>query len=671
MRILVLVCILFSISGLKLNAQVEKFGKLTLSNYDFDKIEQIDPTAGAYVLFEKGKVSFNGEYEMYLDVHERVWIKNETGFDNADVTIKVFKGYGQNIYDLNVAYYLPRRNGNYEKKKLSKKQIFKQKGLNSKDGLINTNFTFTIPELEPGVIFEYTYRITRSISLANMPYWEFQKSIPVVYSEFETVIPEQLQFDVEYRGALPITNSEESSYVERRNVLVAKMFSNGVGGALEDKVVTIYTKKYTEMNIPAYVQEPFSLSTINCISSIQLHLKQWPLYNDPPIDLSSYGGFYNFFKLATDWKTYKSTDEIKELAKNITFSTQSVEEKVDSVMSFVLKNYSNNNSLSEIPTQKLEEFLKNKKGNSAELTLLAILLLKEHKVSANPLMINTNNQPIMKPQYVSPLYFNDMVIAFEMNNSFYFIDILGKSRKLGIYGSSSLNSEALYFSDNRTGFLDVRNFGKNSVSALINAKLDKEGTLSGSINLSLLGYMGLPFYTNDNDNDLKEVVSKLWFNNTPISIDSVDVTQSDHLNPSVKVKFNFEWKEYVQFAGSNIILNPFLFKVLPNSPFTAEKRYSDIYLPNVVSDRIIYKIEIPEGYKLSDNEAGIVPLKASYGEGKIEYKNSFLLANNILNGNVSFSIKDRIIKVEEYDRFKQFYEALNIAEEKTLYLIKE
>jgi hypothetical protein len=96
---------------------------------------------------------------------------------NIKEDISLLKGY---------SYHLD--NGKIQKVKLSKQSIFEEKTSDEW-----TTIKFTMPDVKEGSVIEYQYRIV-SDRLSWLRTWEFQKSIPVKWSEYLVEIPEYFNY---------------------------------------------------------------------------------------------------------------------------------------------------------------------------------------------------------------------------------------------------------------------------------------------------------------------------------------------------------------------------------------------------------------------------------------------------------------------------------------------
>jgi hypothetical protein len=155
---------------------------LEMTACDFEK------DANAEILFDKGSVYFDQEYNMVFDRHVRIKIFNENGKNEGDVKIEYYGGNRAQIISNIQAQTINLNNGVVQIEKVDRKLIYSK--------AIDKNWvavSFAFPDVKPGSILEYRYSITTPY-LDNFPDWYFQNSLPTRYSELNSSVPSVLYY---------------------------------------------------------------------------------------------------------------------------------------------------------------------------------------------------------------------------------------------------------------------------------------------------------------------------------------------------------------------------------------------------------------------------------------------------------------------------------------------
>lgn len=187
----------------------KKFGNPTKEEFAMT-VYAPDSSASAVILCKKGYARFRYDdlygFKLDYEFETRIKVLKEDGISIADVVLTYYnKGDRENdeeIKDISATTY-NMENGKVEKIKMNKSLIFKER-----IGEYTMNVKFSIPAVKVGSIIEYKYKID-SKQLYNLRSWSAQCEYPVVYSEFDVVIPEYFNFNLETRGYETINVKKE------------------------------------------------------------------------------------------------------------------------------------------------------------------------------------------------------------------------------------------------------------------------------------------------------------------------------------------------------------------------------------------------------------------------------------------------------------------------------
>ncbi|GAB5408186.1 MAG: hypothetical protein BalsKO_05510 [Balneolaceae bacterium] len=204
----------FLISGTSL-AQPKEFGSISV--HDFSAYNpEYDSTASAVVLFEKGEVEFDSDYNCILKIHKRIKILNDKGFEYGDIEIPIYRGAAQDVRGIKAVTYSLLPNGKIEENKLGRREIFETR--------ISDDYEvkkFTMPGLSSGVIIEYSY--TKKMGNPfSLPDWKFHDYIPVQWSEIEMILPLSLNYQMIFKGKEELFINEAKKLATPVNNVIAQ-----------------------------------------------------------------------------------------------------------------------------------------------------------------------------------------------------------------------------------------------------------------------------------------------------------------------------------------------------------------------------------------------------------------------------------------------------------------
>jgi hypothetical protein len=191
-----------------------KFGKVSMEELEMKVYEQ-DTSAIAVILYDSGASYFDTEaknndtdFVCKFERHVRIKILKPEGFDFATFKIPLY--YSENgeekIGSIKGRTY--NLDGKIIIDKLEKKSIFKEE---TSPNWKRTKFT--MPNIKIGSVIELKYQIS-SPFYHNFRAWQFQYSIPVIYSKYNTRIPSYFNYQKTTSGYYPITKTDEGGKSE-------------------------------------------------------------------------------------------------------------------------------------------------------------------------------------------------------------------------------------------------------------------------------------------------------------------------------------------------------------------------------------------------------------------------------------------------------------------------
>ncbi len=366
--------ILISISSIgTATAQNEQFqfGKIDTEDL-VRKNSSIDKNAEAEVLFEFYDVNltlYGGMLEINIKAHTRIKIYNEKGFDEANIKIPyIAKEGSEGIFKLEGQTYNQDASGNMNVTKLDKKSVYDKKIDNR---LRNQIFTF--PEVKAGSIIEYKYTVKRR--LLYFDDWTFQRSIPVRYSNCTIEYPSEFSFSHIPRTTLPMEIDQKQS-----------------GHTVK--------KSFTMRNLPALKEEPHISCEEDYLQQVQFRMNG---YYSPELTLNLTRTWHAIIK-----ELMEDQDFGLQLNKNLQRTSDLDEQlkpiKTDGEKMYVIHHYVRNNMAwdgynSIWALEGVKQAWADKKGNSGEINLILVNLLKDAGLKAYPLLVSTRKNGKVNTMY--------------------------------------------------------------------------------------------------------------------------------------------------------------------------------------------------------------------------------------------------------------------------------
>ncbi|MDM1532427.1 DUF3857 domain-containing protein [Myroides marinus] len=601
------------------------------------------PKAKAVVLNEETIIEF--EYSMDYGfrvneiVHRKVKLYDVAAKEQLKFVVAyASKGYSREDVVIEVSNIYRLINGQIVKEKSKKESLIDTDKGNWREKGVSYN------DAKAGDIIEYSY--TKSTNyIDELPEWYIQSDIPKEKTSYRVTVPEYFLYSIIQKGRIKPTDKEANARISFR----------GMNGGFGRTEVNAIQKEFTAQLVPAYEVEPYMSNPSNYISTVRFDLQQVQMpYSSPEkimqtekeyfVDLLKSRGFGKELKQDKFLKKELNIEEYKGLTQ---------EQRVNKVLSIVQNRVKWNNEYSIYINNGIKPTYYKGDGNSADINLLLVAMLRNVEVKANPVLLSTrsNGEKIVWQRN----YYNHVIAAVELDNQIYLLDATNPYTALNILPPEDLNGEGSILYDN--GIVSNVNLMPRFVSAL-NKKITMIPNASGTINGQIIenhnNYEALNFR---NMYDGSEWRLGKWFEsqNYGVTVNESKVYDSKDNTKDVRVVYAYTRANGAIVFNNKIFVKPFQFYPLLENPFTQEERLTPIYIGYPELDNYQVAINIPDGYKVSELPQGFT--KKSIQSG-IELQTKFELKDNQVLCTLIFIKGKGVIDPKEYQEVKEIFNDL-------------
>ena len=637
----------------KAQADKYEFGKISKNDIEYNECP-FDKTASAVVLFDKGESNFVRTDNSFQVVYERVTrikILSNAGIEWAKVEIPFYQSNNiyEKVFNLEATAY-NFENGQLTQTKLEKESVHEEKM--SENWMLKK---FAIPNVKVGTVIEYTYKI-ESEYVFNLRDWEFQWKIPVLFSQYKVSLVPFYQYTFLLQGA---------NKFDEQTSAVATGLEQQFGATKYKDMIHTYIMK----NLPAFKDEEFITSAKDYMVKLDFQLSKviypdgfqrdiistWPLLMK---DLSEDDNFGRYLD-----KCYKQTSKVFDL-KGFTGLTQ--QQKFDSVLNYVKKNYSWNGKERKYSSKSVKDLMTDKFGNSADINLFAVGLLNGVGVKASPVLISTRSNGKIKYDYPFLDFFNYVGIKADIDS----ISVLSDATDILIANDrlpvNCINDRGLIVNDNKGA-----NKGKVEWVSLYSRTMSKSRSsifvhLNDSLStvsiISTFGeYDGL-YMRKRYGVDMKTISKYFSDNDYNVADSTVVIKNMDNFSNPYSLRFTSEFRP--EKIGDKIYLAPFFKEVPQVNPLKQQTRTYPIDMTYAKQRVFNSNIPIPRGYKVEFLPA---PKKIKNQQFEMDY-NATVVGENV---NVSFYyyFKQPVYEAIDYAKIKAYYnELISKANEKLVFV---
>ncbi len=622
-------------------AQEKKFGKvskeeLKMSNY------APDPEAEAVVLFDVGQSTFeispNVGFQIVHTRHTRIKIFNKSGYEHANISIPFYDAGSDNRERVSniKGYTYALENGEVQKYKLDKSAIFEEE--------INENWRlekFTMPNVAEGVIIEFEYKVTSDF-VENLREWYFQNTIPVMWSEYVTRVPEYFAYKRITQGFVPFTVDENET-----------QHGSMVGGGTNANF-TLYVNRLVAENVPAFRNEKYITTAEDYLSKIDFQLTSM---------ISPNGRVTNY---SEDWKTLskglresesfgvqlRKRGLVKDEAALFQEKFRDLGERAEAVYEYIKRNITWDGKYRIYASEGLRKALNDKKGNSAEVNLLLTSMLSEAGIEAYPVLLSTRSHGRVNPLYPSLSKFNYVITYAKIGEKGVLLDATDHYTSFGSLPYRCLNGDGLVITEESFGWVPLQGNASSTHSYNLMLKMDENGQMKGEMQVIEKGYAAISMRKGIEKNDEETYISERWnMDEGGFKISKYEFKNLGEMEEGISLTLDIETAQTK--AGNLIYLDPILEKSFEENPFKQEERKFPVDFGYPFNYSYFLTIELPKGYKLEElpqNGMFSLPDKAGRFSYIVGQSGNNLQVRNTL------SINKPYFSPNEYAALKKFFE---------------
>ena len=640
-------------------AQKFELGKVSIAELQ-EKIHPKDTTATAAVLYNVGKTHFeftqsNG-FTMVTEVSARIKIYKKEGYSWANKAVSFYIGSAPEesvTFSKTITYNLV--NGAIEKTKLQSEGEFVEK-----TNKYYSTKKITMPNVKVGSVIEYKYEL-RSKYDQQFKDWDFQLEIPVNYSEYTTVIPEYYFYNTHQKGSLrPIIT--KTSFNNSLNLLdKGSAFSNN-DRRITEKIDFVENKTtYLLENIPALKDEVYVNNIENYSTSVKHELSALDFPNSPykPISQSWESVVKTIYESDEFGGELDKSNYFEDDLKAIVAGLTTQEEKINSIFNFVQSRMNWNEYNGYKCDDGVIKAFKDKKGNTAEINLMLVAMLRYAGIKSNPVLLSTRSNGI--PIFPSITAFNYVIAAVETDKGLILLDASNKYTTINVLPTKALNWSGKMIRKDKTSE-DVDLMPKQNSKSVINlfANINIDASIEGKIQEQYFDYNALSYRANYASLSQENYLEKLEKKSSNIEVSDYIIENKLDLAKPVIETYSFKRSNSIEKIGDKLYFSPLLFLAETNNPFTQEKREYPIDYGFPSQERINLNITIPEGYTVESMPEKIaIGISDNLGIFRLNISNTV----NKIQVIVSTEINTPIFPADYYEELKAFYS--NIVKKQT------
>lgn len=583
-----------------------KFGKPDLEDLKMT-VYDLDSTAEAVVLCSYGY--FDAKQFKFIETY-RIKILTKSG---TSWGTKVFKSVGSDVSVRGITFNM--EGDEVVESKLKNESILKKR-------LVNSLYTVSValPNVKEGSVIDL------EVASSGLPSeWRFQDLIPVRYSELTI---------------------EDSPYIDYQ--------SNFFGYIPFD----FTTKGHWEIsNIPAFKKEPFMDSYTNYINKVEIDLRSvhipgvlyedyasnWEEVGKTLVESDYFGGVLK-----------GSSGYLKDYAEEIAAACSTDEEKIKMAFDKMKSIKWNSESSVVTSTSTLGSVFKDKLGNSADINLMLLNLLKRLDIKAYPIVLSTRDNGQLS--YINPSLnkLNYIVCGVQVGENIQILDATEQKLPYGLLPTRVLNDHGrILYSEQITDWVKLNSGKKDAEKSFFQLTLNPDYSLEGKVTASYADYGAynkraeLSSYNSDDDY-IRHCEQEM----PGLKIKSLEFRDKDDIDSKLVEVWDVTLNNKVDVIDDMVMLNLGFDEEFKESPFKLDTRVYPVNYPYTFNKNNTVMIQLPEGFEVMElPESAVVRMPDNSASFILTYSKQ----GNMVVMNRKFDMNKQIFLQDEYPILKDFY----------------
>ena len=606
--ILILITLVYINTGISAQNAPIKYGDVSVEELKMSAYPG-DTSASAVILCDYGifRSTGNSSFENHLPIHftriRRIKILKKEGYIwanssypcNSDTQIK---GITFNL-----------ENGKMVRENLKSGSVFKERVTENRWVM-----RIAMPNVKVGSVIDLQFD-----ALLPVQVWKFQEDIPVKYSELILEDTEVARFKNTFFGYEPL-------FISTPNRWVAK-------------------------DMPSFKEEPLISSKENYVTKLELDFQD--------IGFRSIAGSWEnvssillkdaYFGIALTGPGY-----LNSLAKSIVDSKGTREEMLKNAFEAIKSTVKWNKQESVFASgQTLAFQYKMKIGNSADINLILLQLLRKLDFEAFPVALSTRDNGFLSPSSPTIQKLNYVIVLAKIDDKSYLLDATEDYMPYYLLPFRCLNYNGRIVDETKSDHVSLGTTFKKKEFATYHLKMSEDNLLEGKMMLRNIDYAALDFrkkymtFTSTEGylEDYKKNKQGLQIMESTIyNLDSVYLPVVEDYKVTIDNRANV--------IGNDVYILPMFYHQLIENPFKMDSRKYPVDYGYNIENSITSVIEIPDNYEVSELPAA-VKLKLENNDATLIY--IVTQAGKSVNIKSIFSINKIMFMPEEYERLKEFY----------------
>lgn len=503
---------------------------------------------------------------------------------------------------------------------------------------------FAFPNVKNGSVIEYQYEVT-SPFLFIIPEILIETDTPSLYTEYVLESPSNIAYNLNYTGSL----TPKYKIVEEKTMFGANYRTYRFG---YENVKGFKSEKFVKNDRNYRTKIGAELHSTN-FRELKLYSSSWEKIKDRLYENEDFGGELTKKRLAKE-----------NLPVNISLINDETA-KANAVFNYVKNTFTWNKDRGIYTEDGIKKMIETKIGNTAEINLFLVMMLREAGIKADPLVISTVNNGLINIATPNIANMNFVLAAIQTKDGFHLYDATSKQSSMDQLPPRDWNQFGILIAKDKVQQMSMVNAKTSFTYLTAEAKINDDGSISGNYSDKDTGTYAMLAKENYDDN--AEKYKKQYKENFAIDFKDIDSKVLENGDFESTMKFSSE--NLIDRIGKKMIINPMLFLNKNSNEFdqTEVRKYLIDFTSSFTRVKKIV-LEIPEGYVIEEMPKNKIIVTE---DKEIEYSYLAEKKGNKLEVTTTTKVMSPDYPKEYYPAFKQIWGVASKYENQVISLVKK
>ena len=339
---------------------------------------------------------------------------------------------------------------------------------------------------------------------------------------------------------------------------------------------------------------------------------------------------------------------IRDIVEEAT-AGKSGSEKIAAVHNYVRDNVEWDGDYGMYAFSSLNRTLESGTGDSGEINLLLVSMLRAAGFEAYPMLISTRNNGSPVESYPILDQFNYVLAYVEQGSTGISLDGTRSTHPYMLLPKSTLNRRGFVIRDD----FDWENINSESMTKkhlYIRGEMSEDGTVTGGVQYAAGGYAAVDARNYIEEEGISEFFTENVFDNDGVEVAEFEV-KTDSLNMFVSTG-EVTIDDMVVEGGDFLYMSPLTALTIEENPFKSESRSYPVDFNYPIDNTYTLEVRLPETYEVVE-----APARKMFrgGSDKARYSRVVDVQPGGLRIVCRFQINETFFSTHDYDNLRQFF----------------